>query len=391
MAAAIRRRRVIPCIFGSALKCEGVKSLLSALDRYTLKRQYSSTILGAKVYKIATDASGKRLTYLKITGGSISPKETLSLTARDGTHRTEKIEEIRLYSADKYKLLKSADAGTVCAVTGLCSTYAGMGIGAEPDDGITLEPVLDYRMIFTDPGVDVYRAYLSLLPLGEEEPSLGLRYDPEAKEIRVKLMGKIQTEVLGRMILDRYGLNVSFDEGRILYKETIDEKCYGAGHFEPLMHYAEVRLRLEPMPRGSGNLFVSECPQDRLRVNWQRLILSHLEEREHKGLLTGSPLTDVKITLIAGKAHPKHTEGGDFREATFRALRQGLMKSSPILLEPTFEFTLEIPGEFIGRAMTDISNRHGESDPPEFAGDTAILRGICPVATMRSYATELRA
>ncbi|MBE6635872.1 MAG: GTP-binding protein [Ruminococcaceae bacterium] len=390
LAASIRKARVIPCIFGSALKCEGVKILLDALDKYTLKKPYSSTILGAKVYKIATDSTGKRLTYLKVTGGEMHPKETLSLTLKDGSRTQEKIEEIRLYSADKYKTLKIAEAGSVCAVTGLYSTYAGMGIGAEPDDDITLEPVLDYRMSFTDPSVDVYRAYLSLLPLGEEDPSLGLRYDSEAKEIRVKLMGKIQTEVLARMISDRYGLKVSFDEGRILYKETISEKCYGAGHFEPLMHYAEVRLRLEPMPRGSGNIFLSDCPTDRLRTNWQRLILSHLEERAHKGVLIGAPITDIRVTLIAGRAHPKHTEGGDFREATFRALRQGLMKSTTVLLEPTFEFTIEIPQEYIGRAMTDISNMHGECDPPEYTDGLAVLRGVCPVSTMRSYATELR-
>ena len=388
---SIRKRRIIPCIFGSALKCEGVKILLDALDRYTLPKNYSSTILGAKVYKILTDSAGTRLTYLKVTGGELKIKDTIKYIDSTGEERNEKIESLRLYSADKYKNLNKAEAGMICAATGLNYTYAGMGIGAEYKDDSSVEPVLDYKMIFNRPDEDVYRAYLKLAPLIEEEPSLGIRYDHAAKEIRVKLMGDIQTEVLTRILKDRFDLEVSFGEGSILYKETIADKCYGAGHFEPLMHYAEVRLRLEPLPEGSGMVFSSNCPTDTLRTNWQRLILSHLEERTHRGVLASMPLTDMKITLIAGKAHPKHTEGGDFRQATFRALRQGLMKAESILLEPTFNFRIELPSEMLGRAMTDISNMYGECEPPEFEGDKAILHGVCPVFTMRSYAKELRA
>ena len=391
IARAIRAKRIIPCFFGSALKCEGVKILLEALDKYTIQTPYSDTVLGAKVYKIATDPSGVRLTYLKVTGGKLAPKDVVHYIGEKGIQYSEKVESIRLYSADKYKSLKVAEAGTVCAVVGLDHTRAGGGIGAEYDDDVTLEPVLDYKMIFEDKGTDPYLSFMKLAPLAEEDPSLNLRYDAVSGEIRVKLMGDIQTEVLTRVIYERFGLSVSFGEGSIQYKETIREKVFGAGHFEPLMHYAEVRLRLEPLPRGSGIVFATNCPTDRLRTNWQRLILSHLEERAHKGVLTGSPITDMKITLIAGRAHPKHTEGGDFREATFRALRQGLMKSEPILLEPIFEFTIELPDDMLGRAMTDISNMNGECEGPEFYGNTAKISGTCPVYTMRSYAKELRA
>ena len=391
IASSIKARRIIPCIFGSALKCEGVGVLLRAIDTYTIPRRYSQTVFGAKVYKIATDPTGARLTYLKITGGSIAPKDTVRYVAQGGELISEKIEGIRLYSADKYKSLKIAEAGSVCAVVGLTKTQAGMGIGSELSDTVTVEPVLDYRMIFNDKSTDVYDAYLKLSPLIEEDPSLGLRYDSKTKEIRVKLMGDIQTEVLTRIIKDRFGFDVSFGEGSILYKETINDKVYGAGHFEPLMHYAEVRLRLEPAERGAGLIISTNCPQDRLKTNWQRLILSHLEGRAHRGVLTRSPITDMKITLIAGRAHPKHTEGGDFREATFRALRQGLMKADSMLLEPTFDFTIELPADCLGKAMTDISNMHGECEPPEFFGDIARISGNCPVYTMRSYAKDLRA
>lgn len=388
---SIARRKIFPVFFGSALKCEGVDTLLSAIDRYTLPRRYPENLFGARVFKIGKDPSGARLTYLKITGGKLSPKDTLRIVGRGGQVYSEKVEGIRLYSADKYKSLRCAEAGVVCAVVGPQHTYAGMGIGIERSDETMLEPVLDYKMIFDSEDTDIYEAYLNLSPLAEEEPSLGLRYDSDTKEIRVRLMGDIQTEVLKDIIKSRFSLDVSFGEGSILYKETIEEKAYGAGHFEPLMHYAEVRLRLEPLPRGSGMLFVSNCPTDSLKTNWQRLILSHLEERPHRGVLTGAPITDMKITLIAGRAHPKHTEGGDFREATFRALRQGLMNSVPVLLEPTFDFTIELPSEHLGRAMTDVSNMHGVCNAPEFSSDNAILTGNAPVYGMRSYSKELRA
>ena len=388
---SIRKRRTIPAFFGSALKCEGIKPFLNAIDRYTLPRQYSESFLGIKVYKIASDPSGARLTYLKLTGGKLAIKDTVNYIGKNGTLISEKIESIRLYSAEKYKSLKSAEAGMVVAVTGLSETRAGMGIGSEMSSEMTLEPALEYKMTFDDAAVDTHRAFLEILPLADEDPALSLRFDSETREIKVKLMGDIQTEVLTRVIKDRFGYDVSFGEGSILYKETIASKCWGAGHFEPLMHYAEVRLRLEPLPLGSGLVFASDCPTDRLRSNWQRLILSHLEERSHKGILTGSPITDMKITLIAGRAHPKHTEGGDFREATFRALRQGLMKSEPILLEPVFDFEIELPAELLGRVLTDVANMHGECDSPEFLGDTAKITGSCTVYTMRSYSKELRA
>ena len=392
IAESIRRRRIFPVYFGSAISCEGVGALISAIDRYTLPRRYSENIFGAKVYKIGKDPTGARLTYMKITGGKLEAKDTVRIITQGGEIVTEKVEGIRAYSADKFKTLKVAEAGTVCAVLGLSSTRAGMGLGVEQSEDSILEPVLDYRMQFKDTATDIYSAFLKLMPLAEEEPSLALRYDSATREIRLRLMGEIQTEVLTRIIRDKYGLDVLFDEGSILYKETIEDISYGAGHFEPLMHYAEVRLRLEPLPTGSGLVFASSCPTDTLRTNWQRLILSHLEERAHKGVLTGSHITDMRITLIAGKAHPKHTEGGDFREATFRALRQGLMKAIPVLLEPTFDFTIELPSEHLGRAMTDISNMHGECEPPEFIGESAeraILRGNAPVYTIRGYSKEL--
>lgn len=388
---SIRKRRIIPVLSGSALKCDGIKALLLAIDKYTLPRQYSESFLGIKVYKIASDNAGARLTFLKLTGGKLSIKDTVTYVGKNGSLISEKIESIRLYSADKYKSLKTAEAGMVVAVTGLSETRAGMGIGSELSSDMTLEPALEYKLTFDDAKIDTHRAFLDILPLADEDPSLSLRFDSETREIKVKLMGDIQTEVLTRVIKERFGYSVSFGEGSILYKETIADKCWGAGHFEPLMHYAEVRLRLEPLPLGSGLVFASDCPTDRLRANWQRLILSHLEERAHKGILTGSPITDMKITLIAGRAHPKHTEGGDFREATFRALRQGLMKSEPILLEPIFDFEIELPAELLGRAMTDISNMHGECDSPEFLTDTARITGRCPVYTIRSYPSELRA
>ena len=391
ISQSIKRCKIIPTYFGSAINCDGVSSLLDGINRYTLPRVYSQNIFGARIFKIATDPSGARLTYMKITGGELKLKDTLRIHT-GGEIQLQKVEGIRLYSADKFKSLKSAEAGMVCAVLGLSGTKAGMGLGVEASDEVTLEPVLDYRMLFRDPSTDVYTAFLRISPLAEEEPSLSMRYDAATREIRLRLMGEIQTEVLTRIIKDRFALDVYFDDGSILYKETIEGTSHGAGHFEPLMHYAEVRLRLESLPRGTGLVFASNCPTDTLKANWQRLILSHLEERPHKGVLIGAHITDMKISLVSGKAHVKHTEGGDFREATFRALRQGLMKSVPVLLEPTFDFVIDIPSEYLGRAMTDISNMYGESEAPEFIGEAserAILRGNAPVYTIRNYQKEL--
>ncbi|MBR5817191.1 MAG: TetM/TetW/TetO/TetS family tetracycline resistance ribosomal protection protein, partial [Clostridia bacterium] len=273
---------------------------------------------------------------------------------------------------------------------GLTKTEAGRGLGFEPCDDFTLTPVLDYKMLLPD-GVSVYEAYLKLIALGEEDPSLAISYNERAKEIRVRLMGEIQTEVLKRIILDRFGLEVSFSEGSILYKETVLEECCGAGHFEPLRHYAEVHLKIEPMPEGSGVIADTDCSVDALATNWQRLVMTHIEERMHKGVLTGSPLTDVKITLTAGRAHQKHTEGGDFRQATYRAIRQGLMKAQSVLLEPTFDFVITLPRDCLGKAMTDVEEMGGTAEAPEITESIATLKGNCPVSTMRSYATRLRA
>lgn len=387
---AISKRRIFPCFFGSALKMKGVSELLSGIDKYTLEKGYSDNLFGARVYKISRDPQGKRLSYIKLTGGSLKTKDTIEITLPSGEVIGEKVEEIRLYSGDKYKSVGQAVAGTVCAILGPTSTSVGMGLGFEPSDTQTLTPVLDYRMLLPKEA-NPYETYMRLMALSEEDPSLAMSYQPATHEIRVRLMGEIQIEVLKRVILDRFGVSVEFDEGEILYKETIADEIYGAGHFEPLRHYAEVHLRIEPLPEGSGIISATECPTDTLSLNWQRLIITHIEERVHRGVLTGAPLTDVKITLTAGKAHLKHTEGGDFRQATYRAVRQGLMKARSVLLEPTFDFHIELPRENLGRLMNDITSMCGSANSPEINEQTAILEGNCPVATMRSYAAELRA
>ena len=388
--SAIAERRLFPCFFGSALKMNGVRDFLSALDRYTKQRAYPEKLFGAKVYKITRDKNGRRLSYLKITGGRLCAKDTLKIKTRDGETREEKVEEIRLYTGERFKQLKEAKPGLLCAVIGLESTEAGMGLGIERADEVVLTPVLDYRMILPEE-VSVYEAYLKFLVLTEEEPSLSMSYNERAKEIRVRLMGEIQLEVLRRMILDRFGIEVNFGEGSVLYKETIADTVYGKGHFEPLRHYAEVHLRLEPLPEGSGIVAETDCSTDILALNWQRLVMTHVEERAHKGVLTGAPITDMRITLTAGRAHQKHTEGGDFRQATYRAIRQGLMKAESVLLEPTFNFRIELPTENLGRAMTDIDEMGGVAEAPEIFDTVAVLTGNCPVYTMRSYATRLRA
>ena len=325
LSTAILTRRIFPCFFGSALKMTGVKEFLYDFDRYTVAKSYNARVFGAKVYKIARDPSGKRLTYMKITGGRLANKDTITVKDREGNIFTEKIEEIRLYSGEKYKSAKEAVGGMLCAVLGPTKTLSGIGLGVERSDETALTPVLDYKMILPD-GVDVYEVFLKLLTLAEEDPALAISYNERAKEIRTRLMGDIQIEVLKRLISERFGISVDFGEGSILYKETVASAVRGAGHFEPLRHYAEVHLSIEPQPVGTGVICESACSVDALALNWQRLVLTHLEERVHRGALTGSPLTDVKITLLAGKAHQKHTEGGDFRQATYRAVRQGLMK-----------------------------------------------------------------
>ncbi len=389
IAEAIRRGNIFPCLFGSALKLEGVSRLLSALDKYTLATEYSDTLFGARVYKITRDAQDRRLSLVKITGGTLLPKDTVEVRLPSGERIREKVEEIRVLSADRSRQIKSASAGTVCALVGPASTRAGMGLGTEADDVSMLSPVLDYRITFPD-GESPHDMFSALSKLAEEEPSLNLKFDSRTGEIRVSLMGEIQIEVLKRLILTRLGTRAEFDEGEILYKETVPDTAYGAGHFEPLRHYAEVHLKLEPLPAGSGVVADTECDRDMLSVSFQRLVMTHITERVHRGTSIGAPLTDVRITLIAGRSHVKHTEGGDFRQATYRAVRQAMRKCGTVILEPTFSYRAEMPSVSVGRFLTDIANMHGRVDTSEIVGDTAVLTGICPVATMRSYPTVLR-
>ena len=387
---AIRNRLVFPCFFGSALKLKGVEELLVGIDRFTRETPYPASLFGAKAYKIMRDQNGRRMTLAKITGGTLYPKSMIEYRTRSGETISEKVEEIRLITHDKSRPLKEAERGTLCAIIGPTETAAGTGIGIEANDVSMLSPVLDYRMILPRE-VSPYDAYLRLAVLAEEDPSLGINWVSGAKEIRVSLMGEIQLEVLKRIISERFGMNVEFDEGSILYRETVANEVVGSGHFEPLRHYAETHVRIEPLPEGTGIVSTSECPTDLLSSNWQRLILTHVDERVHRGVLIGAPLTDVKITLVAGKAHLKHTEGGDFRQATYRAIRQGLMKAKSVILEPTFDFRIEAPTEYLGRIMTDVTNMCGTSKAPEIHENHSVLEGNCPVATMRSYASELRA
>ena len=387
---AIKKRMIFPCFFGSALKLKGVEELLVGIDRFTKETPYPATLFGAKAYKIMRDQSGRRMTLAKITGGTLYPKTMIEYRTKSGEIASEKVEEIRLLTHDKSRPLKEAERGTLCAIIGPAGTMAGTGIGIEPNDVAMLSPVLDYRMILPR-DVSPYDAYLRLAALAEEDPSLGISWESGAKEIRVSLMGEIQLEVLKRVIFERFGMSVEFDEGSILYRETVEDEVIGSGHFEPLRHYAEAHVRIEPLPEGSGTVSASDCSTDLLSSNWQRLILTHIDERVHRGVLIGAPLTDVKITLVAGRAHLKHTEGGDFRQATYRAVRQGLMKAKSVILEPTFDFRIEVPTDYLGRVMTDITNMHGTSKAPEIYEDRSVLEGNCPVATMRSYASELRA
>lgn len=390
LTEAIRQRKLFPCFFGSALKLTGIEAFIEGLSRYTKAPSYQSRMFGAKVYKISRDEKNRRLSFVKITGGTLEPKEVITHTDVGGELIEEKIEEIRVYSGDRFKAVKRAEVGTLCALLGPEKTRVGEGLGIEVGDEISLTPVLDYRMILPK-DTDPYALYLKLLTLTEEDPSLGISFEERTKEIKIRLMGEIQTEVQKRVIKERFGTDVDFDDGTILYKETVAESVFGAGHFEPLRHYAEVHVEIEPLPEGSGIVAEADCPPDTLSTAFQRLVITHIGEKVHRGVLIGAPLTDVRITLIAGRGHIKHTVGGDFRQATYRAIRQGLMKARSVLLEPTFIFTLTLPTEHLGRAMTDVSNMYGHAEPPEIDGDIATLRGICPVSTMRRYATELRA
>ena len=384
---AIARRHVFPCWFGAALKLEGVDALLDGLDRYT-RPAPALEAFGAKVFKVSQDEQGARLTWLRVTGGELKVKAQLTGEA-DGEPWAEKANQLRLYSGAKYTLTEAIGPGQVCAVTGLTKARPGEGLGAERDSDLpVLEPVLSYQVLLPE-GADMHAALGKLHRLEEEEPQLHVVWNETLGEIRVQLMGEIQLEVLRSLLAERFGLEVEFGPGGILYKETITEPMEGVGHYEPLRHYAEVHLKLEPLPRGSGMQFAADCREEVLDKNWQRLVLTHLEEKQHLGVLTGSPLTDVKITLIAGRAHLKHTEGGDFRQATYRAVRQGLMLAKSQLLEPWYAFRLEVPAENIGRAMSDIQRMEGTFDPPESGEETAVLTGFAPVSTMRSYPMEV--
>ena len=389
IVSLIAARRLFPCWFGSALRLEGVDEFLAGLARYARCPDYPAEF-AARVYKIARDPQGARLTYLKVTGGTLKVKALLS-GGPENDRWEEKADQLRIYSGSRFQTVSEAPAGTVCAVTGLSRTFAGEGLGTEAGAALPLlEPVLTYQVILPD-GCDPHTALLKLRELEEEDPQLHLVWNEHLREIHIQLMGEVQLEILRRRIAQRFGLEVSFGRGSIVYRETIAAPAEGVGHYEPLRHYAEVHLLLEPGERGSGLSFASACSEDVLDRNWQRLILTHLMEREHPGVLTGSPITDMKLTLVAGRAHLKHTEGGDFRQATYRAVRQGLKSAESVLLEPWYDVRLEVPSENLGRAMSDLQQRHGVFQPPETEGDMAVLTGAAPVASLQGYWTEVTA
>lgn len=388
----ILNRKLFPCYFGSALKLTGVKQLLSGLDRYTKQPCYREEF-AARVYKIGRDSKGERLTYMKLTGGSLSAREELVVShAFEESEKAakEKVNQIRLYSGVSYEMADRVYAGQVCAVTGLSATYAGQGLGAEEESYVPrLAPVLEYQLQVPEE-VDTRQLFGQLLKLSEEEPELSVRWEESQGAIYMKVMGQIQCDIVARQIKERFGVNVSFGEGAILYKETIGIAAEGVGHYEPLKHYAEVHLLLEPGVPGSGLQFDTVVSEDVLAKNWQRLILTHLQEKKHKGVLIGAELTDVKLTLVAGKAHKKHTEGGDFRQATYRAVRQGLMQAQSILLEPVYAFTLKLPKECLGRAMSDIDYMGGRFEPPKMDEKWAFITGVAPVRGLRDYQMDVR-
>ena len=410
-AGLVRERRLFPCYMGSALRVEGIDSLLDGLYTYTRMPEYGQAF-GARVYKIARDGQGNRLTYVKVTGGTLRVKQMISVCGSRGSFvgsvsgsgddsgnkntgtdevREEKVDQIRVYSGSKYAIEQEAAAGTICALTGLVSTFCGQGLGAERGAVLpVVEPVMTYRIALPE-DCDVHRMYEKLCQLEEEEPQLHLVWREQLNEIHAQLMGEVQIEVLRNLIRERFGVEASFEEGSIVYKETILDRVEGVGHFEPLRHYAEVHLILEPGEPGSGLQFASAVSEDDLDRNWQRLVLTHLEEREHPGVLTGAPITDMRITLAAGRAHKKHTEGGDFRQATYRAVRQGLCRAQSVLLEPVYSFRLELPLALIGRGMTDLQSRAGKFEVPETEGEYAILRGTVPVSEMTGYQAQVRA
>ena len=386
----IESRRVFPCCFGSALKLQGVDMLVDILERFSPEKTYSSDF-GARIYKISRDPQGNRLTWLKVTGGSLRVRTPIRYVNQKGDAVEEKAIQLRLYSGDKFTAPEEVTAGTVCAVTGLTQTYIGQGLGVEKSGAAPLmEPVMTYRVALPK-GADPAVVLPKLRQLEEEDPQLHILWDDRLKQIHVQIMGKVQLEIIRSLIQARFNLDVTLDSGRIYYKETIANTVEGVGHFEPLRHYAECHLLLEPLSPGSGLVFDTVCPTDVLDFQYQKLILTHLSEKTHVGVLTGAPITDMKITLLIGKAHLKHTEGGDFRQATYRAVRQGLMQAQSVLLEPWYDFTLTLPTEAVGRAITDIRAMSGEFDPPEAVGNVSTLKGTVPASELQDYADQVAA
>ena len=379
----ITERKIFPCFFGSALKLQGVEEFLNDFGYYMEEKEYPEQF-GARVFKITRDESGNRLTHLKVTGKDLKVKTVI-------TSSDEKINQIRIYSGEKYETVNELEAGRICAVTGLSDTYPGQCLGVEQGGyEPVLEPVLTYQMILPEQ-TSATVMLPKLRQLEEEEPELHIIWNEELQEIQVQIMGEVQIEILKSLIKERFDVDVEFGQGNIVYKETIANTVEGVGHFEPLRHYAEVHLLLEPLERGSGVVIDTQCSEDILDKNWQRLILTHLLEKEHRGVLTGAPITDIKITLAAGRAHQKHTEGGDFRQATYRAVRQGLRMAESILLEPYYKFRLEISQQMVGRAMTDIEKMHGTFETPDTSKEMAVLQGVAPVSTMQGYQKEVLA
>ena len=390
MRDMLRRREIFPCCFGSGLRTEGVAEFLNTLELYARPGDYSEDF-SARVYKIARDAQGNRMTFMKVTGGALRVRSLMKYADRDGNAFEEKISQLRIYSGAKYDTAETVLPGQICAALGLTGTYPGQGLGAAGDFAEPLlEPVMSYRVILppqSDPAVLLPK----LMQLDQEDPQLHIVWNERTREISVQLMGRVQAEIFRSLVKERFDTDITLDTGRIMYRETIKDTVEGVGHFEPLRHYAEVHLLLEPLPRGSGIELSSSCPEDELDRSWQRLILTHLAEKQHIGVLTGSPVTDIRFTLAAGRAHIKHTEGGDFRQATYRAVRQGLMQAESVLLEPWYSFVLEVPAEQIGRAISDVRAMNGEIDSPEDAGGMMRLEGAAPVAGMNEYMQELLA
>ena len=388
ISAAIENRQIFPCFFGSALKMQGVEEFISVLCRYTSGKAYGESF-GAKVYKISYDAKGSRLTHMKITGGVLKMRDDMSYSDQDGNVVNAKVSSIRFYTGEKFRTSESAEAGMVCAVTGLTGTYAGQGIGAENDsDEAALEPVMTYRVSLPE-DKNVYEALKELRILEDQDPQLHILWNEQNREIHIQLMGAVQTEVLTKLIADKFGFDIQFMDGAVTYRETIRDTVEGVGHYEPLRHYAEAHILLESLPQGSGIVIDTVCPEDELDRNWQRLILTHVKEKTHLGVLTGSPVTDIKMTLVKGKAHLKHTEGGDFRQATYRAIRQGLRMAESVLLEPYYDYELEVPTENVGRAISDLQRMCASFDTQETIGESSVIRGSAPVAEMNSYQADI--